>query len=131
MRGAGTLAALPAGATWVDLTTNRLGLVQDLAAEAPDGVSVVDSPVTGAVDGARNRRLTLYAGGAPADVERVRPVLEHLGRVVACGPLGAGNVVKLVTNQPWFVNAAALGEGFKQRFEVAHAVRFRDGRPRS
>ncbi|MGA9278021.1 NAD-binding protein, partial [Ilumatobacter sp.] len=30
----------------------------------------------------------------------------------ACGPLGTGNVVKLVTNQLWFVAAAAIGEGF-------------------
>ena len=43
---------------------------------------------------------------------RLEKVLEHLGVVIECGPLGAGNVVKLVTNQLWFVAAAALGEGF-------------------
>ena len=32
--------------------------------------------------------------------------------MIRCGPLGTGNVVKLVTNQLWFVHAAALGEGF-------------------
>jgi 3-hydroxyisobutyrate dehydrogenase-like beta-hydroxyacid dehydrogenase len=83
-----------------------------LAAEAPAGVRVVDSPVTGAVDGARNGRLTLFIGGDDADVQRARPVLEHLGMVIHCGPLGTGNVVKLVTNQLWFVAAAAIGEGF-------------------
>ena len=40
------------------------------------------------------------------------PILDHLGTVIECGPLGSGNVVKLVTNQLWFVHAAALGEGF-------------------
>ncbi len=39
-------------------------------------------------------------------------LLEHLGTVIACGPLGTGNVVKLVTNQLWFIAAAAIGEGF-------------------
>ena len=112
MCDAGALAALSPGATWVDLTTSRPELVRRLAVEAPDAVSVVDSPVTGAVDGARNGTLTLFVGGDSAVVTRVRPLLQQLGRVIACGELGTGCVVKLVTNQLWFVAAAALAEGF-------------------
>tara|TARA_B100001167_G_scaffold169464_1_gene119656 strand:- start:592 stop:1515 length:924 start_codon:yes stop_codon:yes gene_type:complete len=112
MEGAGALAALRPGSCWVDLTTNRRDLVLRLADAAPDGVAVADSPLTGAVDGARNGRLTLFIGGDDATVARATPILEHLGRVIACGPLGTGNVVKLVTNQLWFVAAAAIGEGF-------------------
>ena len=110
--GSGALGAMQPGSVWVDLTTNSRELVLGLAATAPDGVAVVDSPVTGAVDGARRGKLTLFVGGEPAQVAAVRPVLEHLGTVIECGPLGAGNVVKLVTNQLWFAAAAALGEGF-------------------
>ena len=109
---AGALRQLRAGSVWVDLTTNRRDLVMELASAAPDGVAVVDSPVTGAVDGALGGALTLFAGGEPEAVAAVRPVLEHLGTVIECGPLGSGNVVKLVTNQLWFAAAAALGEGF-------------------
>jgi len=112
MVSAGALAALRPGSVWVDLTTNRRELVERLAAEAPAGVSVVDAPVTGAVDGARNGRLTLFVGGEAEVVDRVQPVLEALGLVIRCGPLGSGNVVKLVTNQLWFIHAAAIGEGF-------------------
>ena len=113
MRGAGALAALRPGSVWVDLTTNRKEFVAELAAAAPEGVAVVDSPVTGAVDGARTGRLTLFAGGDDAAaVERAVEVLENLGTVITCGPLGSGNVVKLVTNQLWFIAAAAIGEGF-------------------
>ena len=113
MAGAdGALQAMRPGSVWVDLTTNSRELVLRLASAAPEGVAVVDSPVTGAVDGARQGRLTLFAGGDSAAVAAVRPVLEHLGTVIACGPLGSGNVVKLVTNQLWFAAAAALGEGF-------------------
>ncbi len=108
----GALGALPPGGLWIDLTTNRPALVRSLAADAPDGVDVVDAPVTGAVDGARHGRLTLFLGGEPGPTTRARPILEHLGLVIDCGPLGTGNVVKLVTNQLWFVAAAALGEGF-------------------
>ena len=108
----GALSELSPGNIWVDLTTNRKEFVIELAGTTPDGVTVVDSPVTGAVDGARNGKLTLFAGGTPADLDRVCPVLEHLGRAIKCGPLGTGNVTKLVTNQLWFIHAASLGEGF-------------------
>ena len=120
MVDADALAALHRGAVWVDLTTNDIELLARLAGEVPDGVRVVDCPVTGAVDGARNGRLTLFAGGDAADIGRVRPFLETLGTVVVCGPLGTGNVVKLVTNQLWFISAAALGEGFA--LGVRHGV---------
>ncbi len=112
MREHGALAALTPGTTWVDLTTNRKELVEALAADVPTGVEVVDSPVTGAVDGARTGQLTLFAGGSEAALGRAVPVLSDLGRVIRCGGLGTGNVVKLVTNQLWFVHAAAIGEGF-------------------
>ena len=60
--------------------------------------------------GKRGNRL--FIGGADDDVARARPILEHLGRVIHCGPRGTGNAVKLVTNQLWFIHAAALGEAF-------------------
>ncbi len=113
MAGAdGALAAMRPGSVWVDLTTNRRELIFELAAAAPPGVQVVDSPVTGAVDGARNGTLTLFVSGEAGPVAAATGVLENLGLVIACGSLGSGNVVKLVTNQLWFVSAAALGEAF-------------------
>lgn len=120
MVSGGALEALRPGSVWVDLTTNDIDVVSRLADSAPEGVSVVDCPVTGAVDGARNGRLTLFAGGEAADIDRVRPILQTLGTVIACGPLGTGNVVKLVTNQLWFIAAAAIGEAFA--LGVRHGV---------
>lgn len=112
MRGDGALAAMQSGSLWIDLTTNERSLVEALASEAPEGVGVVDSPVTGAVDGARTGRLTLFAGGDVDDLARAVPILAEMGRVIECGLLGTGNVVKLVTNQLWFIHSAAIGEGF-------------------
>ena len=66
----GALNELSAGNVWVDLTTNRRDFVIALADSAPEGVTVVDSPVTGAVDGARNGKLTLcllYTSPSPRD----------------------------------------------------------------
>jgi 3-hydroxyisobutyrate dehydrogenase-like beta-hydroxyacid dehydrogenase len=107
----GLIDVLRPGATWVDMTTNDRGLVLELAqrAEARQ-VSVLDAPVTGAIDGARRGTLTIFVGGSGPVLEQVRPYLELLGRIIVCGPLGNGTVVKLVTNQIWFINAAAIGE---------------------
>ena len=112
MLDGGVLAELRRGSVWVDLTTNSRQLLLDLAELAPEGVAVVDAPVTGAVDGARTGKLTLFAGGESKHLDRVVPILEKLGRVIRCGGLGTGTVTKLVTNQLWFVHAASLGEGF-------------------
>lgn len=111
-RKTNALQSLRPGSLWIDLTTNSNDLIFRLAADAPQGVTIVDSPVTGAVDGARNGKLTLFAGGAKDSFERAETVLRHLGMVIHCGALGTGNVVKLVTNQLWFIHAAAIGEGF-------------------
>lgn len=108
----GVLASLKPGSIWADLTTNSGTLIRTLADQAPTGVEVIDSPVTGAVDGARQGKLTLFMGGPSAALDRVEPILKHLGTTIRCGPLGTGNVVKLVTNQLWFIHAAAIGEGF-------------------
>ena len=83
-------------------------------ATAPDRVAVVDSPVTGAVDGARAGRHLLCSRAANrvavASVAAGSGASRYRHRVRA--PRFAGNVVKLVTNQLWFAAAAALGEGF-------------------
>ena len=103
---------MSAGSVWVDLTTNDRDLLLKLAQKASvRDVSVVEAPVTGAVDGARLGKLTFFVGGDKETIERVRPYFEIMGNLVECGPLGTGNVVKLITNQIWFINAAAIGEG--------------------
>jgi 3-hydroxyisobutyrate dehydrogenase-like beta-hydroxyacid dehydrogenase len=105
------LDALPSGAISIDMTTNDRDLVVELATRAAGrGIATLDAPVTGAVDGARSGNLTMFIGGPDDVIETVRSFLEVLGRIIKCGALGNGNVVKLVMNQIWFINAAAIGE---------------------
>ncbi len=108
----GVLAGLEANAIWIDMFTNERQLVArlaDLAAER--GAHVLDAPVTGAVDGARDGRLTIYVGGDEEVFARSKPVFIPLGRAIYVGALGAGNVTKLITNLLWFINAVSIGEG--------------------
>ena len=99
------------GSIWVDLTTNDKDVLFDIAKQAyAKNVGVVESPLTGAVDGARLAKLTFFVGGEADSVAMVKPYLEIMGKPIICGALGLGNVVKLITNQVWFVNAAMIGE---------------------
>ena len=105
------LAVMKSGATWVDLTTNDRDLLLELESQAAErGATILEAPVTGAVDGARLGKLTFFVGGETAVFEKVQPYFDIMGTAIHCGPLGNGNVVKLITNQVWFVNAAAIGE---------------------
>ncbi len=64
---------------------------------AAQGVAMIDAPVSGGSEGAKAGTLTIMVGGAPADVERARPVLGAVGRTIThLGPLGSGQVAKAV-----------------------------------
>jgi len=64
---------------------------------AEHDVRMVDAPVSGGSEGARNATLTIFVGGDAADVERARPVLAAMGRTIThVGPIGAGQAVKAV-----------------------------------
>jgi 3-hydroxyisobutyrate dehydrogenase len=61
------------------------------------GLRMVDAPVSGGSEGARNATLTIFVGGDERDVEHARPVLNALGRTIThVGPIGAGQAVKAV-----------------------------------
>lgn len=58
---------------------------------------MIDAPVSGGSEGARNATLTIFVGGDERDVEHARPVLGALGRTIThVGPIGAGQAVKAV-----------------------------------
>ena len=63
------------------------------------GAALLDCPVSGGVEGARNATLAIMCGGEPEVFERARPVLTAIGKTVALlGPSGAGQATK-ATNQ--------------------------------
>jgi len=60
-------------------------------------LAMIDAPVSGGSEGARNATLTIFVGGDERDVERARPVLRAMGRTIThVGPIGAGQAVKAV-----------------------------------
>jgi len=56
---------------------------------------VIDAPVSGGAKGAEDGTLSMMIGGDPGAVERVRPILECMGKTLKhIGPVGAGQVAK-------------------------------------
>ncbi len=108
----GVLAGLPAGGTWIDMSTNDFHELRRLAALAAErGVACLESPVTGGVHKAAAGEITVIVAGDPAVYEANLPVFEAMGgRVFYLGPLGQASVIKVITNMLAFIHLLAAGE---------------------
>jgi 3-hydroxyisobutyrate dehydrogenase-like beta-hydroxyacid dehydrogenase len=97
---AGVLEGMAAGGVIAVHSTVHPDTVRGLArTAAAHGVTVVDAPVSGGAPAAEAGKLLVMAGGEAADVERCRPVFATYGDpVLHLGPLGAGQVTKLLNN---------------------------------
>jgi 3-hydroxyisobutyrate dehydrogenase-like beta-hydroxyacid dehydrogenase len=71
------------------------------------GARLVDAPVSGGGGAAAEGRLLVLVGGEPDTVERCRPVFAtYSDRVVRMGPLGSGQIAKLLNNVLFTANLA-------------------------
>jgi 3-hydroxyisobutyrate dehydrogenase len=92
-------AALLPDTTVVDMSSSVPQRTRVLAEElSARDIHLVDAPVSGGVKGAQSGRLTVMVGGSDADVARVTPWLEPLGRIVATGAVGSGHAIKALNN---------------------------------
>jgi len=110
----GALAALPATATWIDMTSSSPAVGRALLAAArARGIGVLEAPVGGGVPEARAGTLQLFVGGDIDLMERHRPLLEVLAdpeRIAHVGGHGAGYLTKLLVNLLWFGQSVATAE---------------------
>lgn len=90
-----------------------------VAAHESAGQYYVSAPLFGAPDAAATGRLLIVTGGQRSAVERIRPVLEVLGRVQHVGEdAAAANVVKSAGN---FLMAAVV-ESLRDSMRIVHAA---------
>jgi 3-hydroxyisobutyrate dehydrogenase len=94
----GVLEGAATGSVVVDMTTSDPSLAVEVHAAARGrGVDAIDAPVSGGDVGARNATLSIMVGGDEQAIERVRPILEVLGKtIVHQGGPGAGQHTKMV-----------------------------------
>jgi 2-hydroxy-3-oxopropionate reductase len=93
---AGLIEGMAEGSILIDCSTIAPDSARKIAAQlAEKGIEMLDSPVSGGVQGAIDATLSIMAGGKVEVLERVRPLLACLGqRIVHIGPNGAGQVAK-------------------------------------
>jgi 3-hydroxyisobutyrate dehydrogenase-like beta-hydroxyacid dehydrogenase len=101
------IAGSPALKIFVDLSTSGPAAAQAIALLlTPRGIAAIDAPVSGGVKGAAAGKLTIMASGPAPAMQRVRPLLEVLGKVYELGEKpGLGQTVKLANN---LMSAASL-----------------------
>jgi 3-hydroxyisobutyrate dehydrogenase-like beta-hydroxyacid dehydrogenase len=109
----GFLPRLEAGRMWVDCSTVNPSFSKKMAAEAQArGIRFLGAPVTGSKIPAAEAKLIFWVGGAAADLEACRPLLECMGsKIVHCGGPGTGTSLKMVMNQVLGTFLTAFSEG--------------------
>lgn len=108
----GVFSAVQPGTILIDMSTIAPGTARSLADEAKSrGASMLDAPVSGGEIGAIDGTLSIMVGGEPALFDRLKPYLACMGtEVTHCGPVGAGEAVKLMNNMVVAQTVVALAE---------------------
>ena len=85
----GVLEGARPGTVLIDMSTISPEATRQMARRAAEkGVHMLDAPVSGGDVGAREGTLSIMVGGDAEVLERVRPVLEAMGKnIVHCGPV--------------------------------------------
>jgi 3-hydroxyisobutyrate dehydrogenase/2-hydroxy-3-oxopropionate reductase len=98
--------------TCVEMSTVGPAAIRQLCKDLmPTGARLLDIPVSGSLVLAREGKLTLMAGGSPADLEYIRPILSTMAtRIFHVGPLGSGATMKLAVNAIVYGLNAAVSE---------------------
>jgi 2-hydroxy-3-oxopropionate reductase len=75
------------------------------------GISCLDAPVSGGDIGAKQGTLAIMVGGPIEALEKVRPVLEAMGKTIThVGDVGAGQIAKAANQIMVAAQMVALGE---------------------
>jgi 3-hydroxyisobutyrate dehydrogenase len=113
------LPGLSAGAVVIDCSTVSATTARRASASLADvGAGFLDCPVSGGTEGAATGSLSIMVGGAAVDLERVRPILEAMGKsVIHLGPTGAGQAAK-ATNQ---IMVAGINQAVTEALAFARA----------
>ena len=109
---AGLEPHLTAGQCVVDTSTSSVPLTRDIGARlAARGIGFADAPVARTREAAARGELSIMVGATDATFAHIRPILETMGTdVTHCGPIGCGQVVKILNNMLVFQHTAALAE---------------------
>ena len=100
------------GTTLVDLSTAPVDFTRESAtALAARGIDFADAPIARTRQAAEDGTLSITVGATPEIFARIEPILRHAASdVTHCGPVGCGQVVKLMNNMVLVETVIALSD---------------------
>jgi 3-hydroxyisobutyrate dehydrogenase len=109
----GAVYGMNAGGVLIDMSTISPAVTRDVAqALEARGIDMLDAPVSGGSEGAKSGTLSIMVGGKREVLERVRPLLDHLGKTITLvGPVGSGQLTKAINQVIVAGTYAAVAEG--------------------
>lgn len=108
----GVLEGLSPGTVVVDMSSIAPGTSRELSALVEEkGGEMLDAPVSGGQEKAEKGTLAIMVGGKEPVYQKVKDILDLIGKSNYVGESGAGQVTKLVNQTIVAVNIAAVAEG--------------------
>ena len=109
----GAIHGMSAGSVLIDMSTISPIATRDIAsALAEKGVDMLDAPVSGGSEGAEQGTLSIMVGGEADVLEKVKPILEHLGKTITLvGSVSSGQITKAINQVIIAGTYAAVAEG--------------------
>jgi len=78
---------------------------------SPKGLKMLDAPVSGGQMGAIAATLAIMVGGEEGIFQKCLPIFQTMGKkVIFCGPIGSGEIVKIMNNLLAGINMIATAE---------------------
>ncbi len=113
MEGSDNLLTEAKGKLFINCATLTPGVQQAVAAAAEAvGATAIEGSMASSISQAREGKLFLMIGGAPAAFERAKPILEQMSvNLKYIGEIGKASQVKALVNMVMNINTAALAEG--------------------
>jgi 2-hydroxy-3-oxopropionate reductase len=108
----GIIHGAKSGSVVIDMSTISPVITKTMAERlAAKGIDMIDAPVSGGEVGAVNGTLTIMCGGKQAVFDKVKPILECMGKTITLvGDNGAGQVAKACNQIVVGVSIEAVSE---------------------
>ncbi len=108
----GLAEVLRSGMVVIDTSTIEYGTTLTISEKlASQDVQFIDAPISGMRARAEEGTLTMMCGGEQALVDELKPLLSTVAsNIIFMGPVGSGQLTKLINQLLFDINAAALAE---------------------
>jgi 3-hydroxyisobutyrate dehydrogenase-like beta-hydroxyacid dehydrogenase len=108
----GLLEAIREGQIVADLSTSSVEVTRKLQQDfAQRAATFIDTPIARTRAAAEAGKLSVMVGADTGTFERVRPLIETFAEeITLCGPVGSGQVLKILNNMILFHNVLVLAQ---------------------